>query len=163
VNSSPEGPSDEFVDKGFDGQHQYITDRHRFSAQASWIRESQHWDATFPGGGASNPADHLRTFKIKATYYRDAKYGATLGYFSTSGNSDPSLYATGLPITGSAAASPDASGYVTELDWLPKRDVRLGLQYTAYRQFNGASSNYHGLGRNAKDNNTLFLMAWLMF
>jgi hypothetical protein len=37
------------------------------------------------------------------------------------------------------------------------------LQYTNYTKFNGASSNYDGNGRNAKDNNTLFLNAWFAF
>ena len=30
-------------------------------------------------------------------------------------------------------------------------------------KFNGASSNYDGNGRNAKDNDTLYLLAWLAF
>jgi hypothetical protein len=30
-------------------------------------------------------------------------------------------------------------------------------------QFNGAKSNYDGNGRDAKDNNTLFLFAWTSF
>jgi hypothetical protein len=51
---------------------------------------------------------------------------------------------------------------VAEVDWLPRRDVRLTLQYTAYTTFNGAGSNYDGFGRNAKDNNTLYFVLWLM-
>jgi hypothetical protein len=66
-------------------------------------------------------------------------------------------------VTGSATASPNTSGYIFELDWLPIRKLRLVLQYTGYRQFNGASGNYDGFGRNAKDNNTLYLVAWLMY
>jgi len=37
------------------------------------------------------------------------------------------------------------------------------LQYTGYGKFNGAKNNYDGTGRNAKDNNTLFLDLWLAF
>jgi hypothetical protein len=33
----------------------------------------------------------------------------------------------------------------------------------AYDRFNGAGHNYDGFGRNASDNNTLFLLAWLDF
>jgi len=32
--------------------------------------------------------------------------------------------------------------------------MRVGLQYTGYSKFNGASSNYDGFGRNASDNDT---------
>jgi hypothetical protein len=38
--------------------------------------------------------------------------------------------------------------------------VRVGAQYWAYNRFNGASSNYDGFGRNARDNNTLFVYVW---
>jgi hypothetical protein len=46
---------------------------------------------------------------------------------------------------------------------MPKQNVRVGAQYTAYNKFNGASTNYDGFGRNAKDNNTLFLYAWFAY
>jgi hypothetical protein len=52
---------------------------------------------------------------------------------------------------------------IVELDWLPWRDRRFTLQYTAYQKFNGGTTNYDGLGRNAKDNNTLCLVAWFPF
>jgi hypothetical protein len=159
----PTGPTDRFRELGIDAQYQYITDRHRFSTQLNWISERQDLDATLGAGAASNPSDRLRTFKGKVTYYYDAKYGATLAYFRTTGNEDDALYNTGAPVTGSATGSPKTSGYIAELDWLPRRDVRLLLQYTAYRDFNGSRTNYDGFGRNAKDNDTLFLMGWIMF
>src|SRR2546425_3372636 len=158
----PTGPTDRFRDVGIDAQYQYITDRHRFSTQLNWINERQDLDATFGSGAASNPSNRLRTLKGKVTYYYDTKYGATLGYFRTTGDADDSLYNTGLPVSGSATGSPKTSGYVFEVNWLPRRDVRLLLQYTAYRDFNGSRTNYDGFGRNAKDNNTLFLMGWIM-
>jgi hypothetical protein len=127
----PTGPTDRFRDVGIDAQYQYITDRHRFSTQLNWINERQDLDATFAGGAASNPSNRLRTFKGKVTYYYDTKYGATLGYFRTTGDTDDALYNTGLPVTGSATGSPKTSGYVFEVNWLPRRDVRLLLQYTA--------------------------------
>jgi hypothetical protein len=159
----PTGPTDRFLDTGIDAQYQYITDRHRFSAQLNWIREKQTLDATFGAGAASNPSDTLKTFRGKLTYYYDRQYGATLAYFRTTGDSDDTLYNTGEPVTGSANGSPNTSGYIVELDWLPRRDIRLALQYTGYRTFNGASNNYDGFGRSARDNDTLYLLGWLMF
>jgi len=32
-----------------------------------------------------------------------------------------------------------------------------------YNRFNGSQRNYDGAGRNASDNNTLYLQAWLAF
>jgi len=37
------------------------------------------------------------------------------------------------------------------------------LQYVVYFQFNGAHSNYDGFGRNASENNTLYLLSWFAF
>ena len=159
----PTGPTDRYRDVGIDAQYQYITDRHRFSTQLNWINEKQNLGATFASGASSNASDRLWTFRGKVTYYLDTKYGATLSYFRTSGDADDSLYNTGVPVTGSMNGSPNTSGYIFELNWLPRRDVRLALQYTAYREFNGGRSNYDGFGRNAKDNNTLFLLGWIMF
>ena len=42
-------------------------------------------------------------------------------------------------------------------------NLRFSLQYTAYETFNGASQNYDGKGRNAADNNTLYLATYLMW
>ncbi|MGE5088450.1 MAG: cytochrome C [Candidatus Levyibacteriota bacterium] len=159
---APTGPTDRYRDIGIDAQYQYVTDRHRFSAQVDWIDESQDLDATAAAGGSTHPTDALRTFRAKATYYYDQSYGATIQYFRTAGSTDAGLYDTGEPVTGSAAGSPGNSGIVAELDWLPRRDLRLMLQYTAYRTFNGGSTNYDGFGRNAKDNDTLYFVVWWM-
>ena len=159
---NPTGPTDRFRDIGIDAQYQYVGDRHRFSTQLNWIEEHQDLTATYAAGGSSNPTDSLHTFRGKATYYYDAKYGATLQYFRTAGSADDLLYNTGAPATGSVNASPKSSGYIAELDWLPRRDLRLALQYTGYQTFNGARSNYDGLGRNARDNNTLYFVVWWM-
>jgi len=45
----------------------------------------------------------------------------------------------------------------------PWANLRLGLRYTAYTRFNGASSNYDGFGRDASDDNTWLLFARLAF
>jgi hypothetical protein len=60
-----------------------------------------------------------------------------------------------------------------QLDWTPfgKEDswgqpwanLRLALQYTGYTRFNGGSTNYDGFGRNASNNNTLYLLGWVAF
>jgi hypothetical protein len=91
------------------------------------------------------------------------KYGLSLAYLRTRGDSDASLYSTGEPVNGSANGRPDSSAYIVELNWLPWRDRRFTLQYTGYQKFNGARNNYDGFGRNARDNNTLLLLMWFAF
>jgi hypothetical protein len=164
-------PTDRYRDIAVDAQYQYITDPHTFTAQATFIHEKQSYDTSFPvtaatgaGIGAgptpANPTDTLRTFKAKATYYHDRRYGGTLAYFSTTGTADAGLYGTD---PDGNAMKPDSAGWIAELDYLPIQNVRVMLQYTAYNKFNGASTNYDGNGRNARDNNTLFFNVWVAF
>ncbi|MEP7181915.1 MAG: cytochrome C [Betaproteobacteria bacterium] len=163
--------TDRFRDVAVDAQYQYITDPHTFTTQATYIREKQSWNTSYQamvdtgsGIGAgptpANPSDTLNTFKIKGTYYHDRKYGATVAYFSTTGSADGGLYGTN---DDGSARKPDSNGYVVELDYLPIQYVRLMLQYTGYNKFNGSSTNYDGTGRNAHDNNTLFLNLWVAY
>lgn len=167
-NTLPGTPTDRFSDYALDAQYQYLTLPHAFTAQAAWIYEKQNWRASFPSGGIgagptpTNPTDHLTTFKAKASYMYQRQYGGTLAYFSTTGNAAPGLYAP-APVTGSANGYPDSRGLIFELDYLPHPQVKLALQYTWFLKFNGAHTNYDGNGRNAMDNNTLYLLAWFAF
>jgi hypothetical protein len=164
-------PTDRYQDVALDAQYQYISDEHTFTAQTTYIREKQKYGASYAivqstgtGYGAGptpqNPTDTLRTFKLKGSYYYQRKYGGTLALFQTTGSADAGLYGTDA---GGNALTPDSSGYIIELDYLPIQNVRLVLQYTGYTKFNGARSNYDGSGRNAGDNNTLFANAWVAF
>jgi hypothetical protein len=161
--TNPTGLADRFHDVGVDAQYQYITDAHRVSGQLNYIRETQTLDGTFTAGGSTNSRNKLSTFASKLTYYYQTKYGISLGYQRISGDADDALYNTGGAVAGSANGSPDSSSVILELNWLPWRDRRFTLQYTAYQKFNGAKTNYDGFGRNAKDNNTLYLVAWFPF
>ena len=104
-------------------------------------------------GIATNASNTLNSLRIKGTYIYQAKYGASLSYFSVTGSSDATLYA-------SATASPDTQGWTPELFYTPVQNIRIGLQYYAYQKFDGSTNNYDGSGRNAKDNNTAFLYVW---
>ena len=148
-------PMNKFRDLGFDVQYQYQTREQTFTAQASRINEKQTYDAALLGIMADNQNVALNTTRIKGTYLYRQKYGATLAYFATTGDADATLYGM--------TTKPDTSGYIVELNYLPVQNIKLALQYTGYQKFNGASANYDGSGRNASDNNTLYLLGWFMF
>ncbi len=163
--------TDRYQDVAVDAQYQYITDVHTFTAQTTYISEKQKYNASYPitqatgeGYGAgptpSHPTDTLHTFKLKGSYYYQRKYGGTLALFQTTGSADAGLWGTDA---GGNPNTPDSSGYIAELDYLPLQNLRLLLQYTGYSKFNGARSNYDGTGRNAGDNNTLFFDVWVAF
>ena len=157
------GPTNNFDDWALDTQYQYIGDEHLFSVTGTYIDEKQHLDADFAAGASANPSNTLKTYRLGGQYYYHRKYGVALGYFSTTGSEDATLYASGTPLNGFGNNKPDSNGWVGELDWVPYQNTKIALQYTAYSKFNGASSNYDGLGRSASDNNTLYLLGWLNF
>jgi hypothetical protein len=156
------GPTDRFTDTALDAQYQFIGDDHIVSVQATYIHEHQDLSASAALGTAANPSGSLNTLRVGGSYYYRRRYGAALGYFSTTGTTDTARY-TPSPVVGSASGNPDSRGWTAELDFLPWQNVKLALQYTLYNRFNGGTTNYDGSGRNASDNNTLFLLGWIAF
>ena len=159
------GPTDAFTDYAFDGQYQFIAPPHIFNLHAAWSHENQDWNASFPAGTTSNHSDELKTLKVNAGYYYRASYGTIggdLGYFATDGDTDPLLYSA-APVVGSRTGSPESKGFILQATYLWREKYKFALQYTIYEKFNGASDNYDGFGRDAGDNNTIYLFAWLLF
>lgn len=161
--------SNRFKDVALDGQYQYIKDDHAFSTHATWIRETQQWNASFGQGLASNSATALKTFRADAHYAYRRTYAGTLGYFATQGDVDGLHYNTGAPVMGSVNGSPNSRGWIAELNYLADVDslpavkhAKFGLRYTGYTKFNGARNNYDGFGRNASDNDSIFLFIWFL-
>jgi hypothetical protein len=161
--------TDHATDIGFDAQYQYLTDLHSFSLQASWINENQTFTATQALGGASNSHNHLHSINAKASYYFDQTYGGTIGWFQLRGSTDATLFGETSP----TFLNPNTNGWIGELDYMPFNhggpdfwpwlNMKVGLQYIYYQKFNGGSTNFDGAGRNARDNNTLFLFDWIAF
>jgi hypothetical protein len=160
--------TDDFTDIGFDTQYQFLSDRHSVSVQASYITEQQTLNSSFAQGNASNRHDNLDSFHIKTSYYYDQTYGATLGFFRVTGSRDSGLYSS-----SSATNSPNSAGWTAEIDYMPFDhggpdfwpwlNMKIGLQYVYYVEFNGGTNNYDGSGHNAGDNNTTFAFVWFAF
>jgi len=162
------GPTNRYTDYALDSQYQGSSGDHMYSMHAFYVHEKRDWNASFPAGEASNSSDTLDTFKINAHYWYKRKVGGGIGYFDYSGDTDMLKYGMGgMPSAmGNATGSPDTQGWIAEANWLPlpgEQNLKLGLRYTAYTKFNGASSDYNGFGRNASDNNNWFAYMWLLF
>jgi hypothetical protein len=156
------GPTDKFRDAALDAQYQFIGEDHLFTALATYIDEHQTLGASVADGLAANVDNDLKTIKLAGEYYYKRKIGGSIGYFSTTGSSDPLLYPAAA-VTGSANFSPDTTGYVAEVNYLPWLNVKLQLQHTGYSKFNGGKTSYDGAGRAASDNNTTYLLVWLNY
>ena len=56
-----------------------------------------------------------------------------------------------------------SEGFISNVSYWPYQNIDLAVQYTNYTRFNGGTTNYDGSGRNASDNNTLYLLARFVF
>ncbi|MFA7270549.1 MAG: hypothetical protein WC073_14515 [Sterolibacterium sp.] len=152
-----------YRDVAYDANYQYIEGDHSTSVRVTWIKEKQDWNAAVVNGGmVSNSNDTLKTFRADAHYFFQNQWGGILQYFKTTGTTDDLRYNTGDPLMGSTNGNPNTKGWTAELNYLPLQNIKLALRYTRYQQFNGASTNYTP-GRNASDNDNIFLMGWFMF
>lgn len=152
------GAYDEYRTLGFDAQYERPVGSGSLTARIAYITEKQTLNATHAEGGSTNLSNTINSFKVNASYYFAERFGFTLGYFSINGDTDP-LYYSDMSVKGSA----NSNGFIGQFDYKLWLNVILSLQYTAYTKFNGASSNYDGNGRNASDNNCLYLVAWLLW
>lgn len=158
--------TDSFTDVGADTQYQWIGTRQAVTFRASWIHEGRDLAASQALGLADRSHDTLRSFHASLSYTFGNTWDLTGGWFSLNGSSDAALY-------GTANGSPDTSGWIAEIAYLPFMhggpkfwpwlNARIGLQYTRYGKFDGSRLNFDEIGRNAGDNNTILLYAWIVF
>ncbi|MEP6811272.1 MAG: cytochrome C, partial [Chthoniobacterales bacterium] len=159
---------DSTLDWGVDAQYQLAEGRHDLIATASSIYEHNSWDASRRLGNTANSTGNLWTAKANFDYLYDKTYGVAAGYFFADGKDDSALYPDNV------RGNPLSDGVVLQVNYLPfnknggpsfwpKSNLKLSAQYIIYNRFNGARHNIDGAGRNASDNDTLYLQAWLAF
>jgi len=159
--------TDGITDAGFDTQYQYSGEPHDATVLVNFLHEWSALDASEPLGFSSHGSDRLWSLTATASYLYDKTYGADVQYFHTGGTGDVLLY-------GSRTGSPETSGWILQLDYLPfnqrggpsfwpASNAKLSLQYILYDKFDGSSKNFDGSGRSASDNDTLYLELWLAF
>jgi hypothetical protein len=180
-------------DTSIDAQYQYLLDPHSITAQLVYSHSNHRYpdflanqSVAFvdPLGNAlanTNGTDSTNLLRAKLTYVYRAKYGGSIGVFNLTGStntanqtsgtspdtltvtSDPAAAAPSQRVGGSLSGNPATRGATLEAFWTPVQYMRVGVQYTAYSKYNGASTNYDGFGRNASDNNSLFIYLWAAY
>jgi hypothetical protein len=160
--------SDRTTDVGIDSQIQRSFGSSDLAVLVTAIYESNSWNASLPLGNTSNASDYLREARVAVDYLYDKTYGGAVECFASDGSSDALLYGS------SQTGSPNSNGFILQANYLPfnkaggpafwpKSNVKFSLQYVYYNRFDGSVSNVDGAGRSARDNNTLYLEAWIMF
>lgn len=155
------GQKDKYTDVGVDSQYQYQGTNYWITLRGSYIHEDQKLDASSVVFG-SNPTNQLNTYKAYASlaFGDNNRVVLTGQYFDTRGTPDIGLYGA------NPGFRPNSNGYIAEIAYIPFgssnspiwpwANARIGLQYTFYNKFNGNTLN-------AKDNNTMFLHAWVAY
>ena len=156
------GNTDNYTDVAFDMQYERQFANGQFTLHTAYIHENQKLNATYDAGNSEYLNNNLKKFDIDGSIYLKQGINFTAGYFNTSGSSDNGLFSAEA-VSGNNSETPDNSGIKTQIDYLPWENTKLSLQYFAYNKFNGASNNYDGFGRNASDNNMLYLQLWFAF
>jgi hypothetical protein len=162
------GMADHYADWGLDASYQLFAAKHDvFTLDGRYTYETEALDASRALGLASNHSEILRDLRLDASYYWHDQVGLTLSGFDTWGSQDDLLYAANRTLR------PDSSGVSLQVDGTPfgegksplgpRFNVRVGAQYTAYTSFDGARSDYDRTGRNASDNNTFRVFAWVAY
>jgi hypothetical protein len=164
------GFTDRYTDAGVDASYVYTFDNTDvITLDGRYLHEAQSLRATCALDGVSDPCSRnsLNDVRIAASYYWRQKIGVTVGGFDTTGSANPVIY------LGNRTFTPDSSGVTVQLDATPwgagnspfgKRfNTRVGVQYTAYTSFNGAGSNWDGMGSNAGDNNAFRAFIWVAY
>lgn len=159
------GQPNHYNDYGLDAQIERAVHGAQVVVRASWIREDQSLLNSFTQvpASAARLANSISSLRVNAT--AAVSQGAfTLGTFSTTGTPDRLQYPSGA-VEGSAAGRPDSRGQMAELVMNPWLNSRVGVQYVRYDAFNGRATSYDVPtgGRNAADNNTLYLFCWIAF
>lgn len=159
------GPTNQYVDIGLDAQVEQTAPWATVIGRLTFLHEQQRLDAlAVAAPAAALPGAHtLSTVRANVSVLPGLRYGATLGYFRTSGTADSLVYAPAT-LTGSRTGSPSTSGATAEFDVNLWQNFRVAMQYTAYTRFNGGTTEYDvARGRRAADNNTLFTYFWMAF
>ena len=143
-------------------QYDRTIGRDVLSIRGTYLRENSNLTASLAGGSVFQAEHHLNEANANAEYHIGNRYAAALGWFSTTGTTDPVLYAP-ASLTGSANGIPKSRGIIGYFGYWPAQNLELAAQYTAYTSFNGASTNYNGSGRDASGNNTLYLLTRFVF
>lgn len=164
------GLTDRYTDIGLDGSYlKTFQGGNVLSINARYLSERQSLDATcaLDAAGPDCARNSLREIRADASYYWRNEIGGTVGVFNTTGSANPTLYAD------NRVSKPDSTGMLFQLDGTPfgssysplgaRFNIRAGVQYTLYTQFDGAGVNFDGAGRNARDNNTARVFLWVAY
>ncbi len=156
------GRTDKYTDLALDSQFEHPMGDNMLTLRGAYIHQNASLDGSVQDGLAASDSNTLDTLNLNGTYHLGTAAAFSIGGFTTTGDKDKLLYAPN-PLDGSANGSPDSRGYILQATYLPWQNTQFTLEYVGYSKFNGSDHNYDGSGRDASDNNTIYLAGWLVW
>ena len=158
------GFTDRYTDWGLDsswqkaiGESDIVSANIRYEHERADLRASCALGLIGDGTDLGCARYHLNDLRGAVRYTLHDKVGLTISPFEITGSGNANVFKNG---------SPTSSGLMGEVDYTfwpdsngplgPLFNMRVGAQYTAYRKFDGRTSN-------ASNNNALRLFAWIAF
>lgn len=164
--------TDGWVDWNVDTNYMWMMDQHMVMLMGRWTQDRMTLDASRALGMSSSVDNTQSNLMLMAMYTLQQTYTFAFSFNDLAGSNNPGVYSPAA-LSGSRTGSPDSQYFQLQFDYVPfgkgmsqtdpYLNLRFSVQYTAYETFNGASHNYDGYGRNAADNNTLYLATYLMW
>jgi len=164
--------TDGWVDWNIDTNNMWMMGDHMFMLMGRWTQDRMTLNASRALGLSSSVDNTQSNLMLMAMYTLQQTYTFAFSFNNLEGSSNPAMYSPAA-VSGSRTGSPDSQYFQLQFDYVPFGkggsvtdpflNLRFSVQYTAYETFNGASHNYDGYGRNAADNNTLYLATYLMW
>ncbi len=153
------GPTDGYHDRAVDAQYEQTFGMRTLVAHGTYIDERARLAASALAGAVGRSDYDQRLLKLDVGIY-GPRLGYVVGQRRGNGDFDDVRFLPDAAV-GSAKGNPDNTAWIGELIYSPWQNVQLRAQYTLYTRFNGASRNYDGFGRDARDNDTLYLNLWV--
>lgn len=156
------GEEDSYTDFGPDIQYDRTFGKDVLSLRGTYVRENAALVGSAANGAAGPGPHHLNASNANAEYHFGNRLSGAMGWFLTDGTNDPILYPQAA-VSGSANGGARSEGISANVSYWPFQNLDLAVQYTDYTRFNGGATNYDGAGRDASDNNTVYLLARFVF
>jgi hypothetical protein len=161
------GKTDKYTDLALDSQFEHPMGDNMLTLRGTYIHENQSLSGSVQnardnGDPVPNDSQSLDTLNLNGTFHLGTSAAFSVGGFNSTGDHDSALYAPDPSVDG-FDGKPDSRGYILQATYLPWQNTQFTLEYVGYNKFNGSDNNYNGSGRDASDNDTIYLAGWLVW
>ena len=156
------GAEDSYTDFGPDIQYDRTIGKDVLSLRATYVRENAALVASAANGAAEPGSASSECEQCQRRIPLWQSFLGSPGMVPDRRHQRPPLVPSGRGV-GQRQWGRQKRGNLANVSYWPYQNIDLAVQYTDYTRFNGGATNYDGAGRDASDNNTVYLLARFVF